>query len=142
MFSHTLKLLPKRFIIGVGSKKNADEQALTELVDKIGINKKAVAAVATIDIKRNEKSVLALTEYLGTELKLYSADELNSAEGEFTTSEFVKRITGTDNVCERSAAAAGGKIIVKKTRGSGVTMAVSAKDWSVSFEHINGGRGL
>ncbi|MGN0182355.1 MAG: cobalt-precorrin 5A hydrolase [Candidatus Ornithomonoglobus sp.] len=132
-FKHTLNLIPKRYVIGVGSKKNADEGALIELFDKLGINKKSVAAVATIDIKKNEKSVLGLAEYLGAELKLYTADALNLVSGDFTSSEFVKSITGTDNVCERAAALTGGRLIVKKTKGSGVTAAASVIDWSVSF---------
>ena len=41
------------------------------------------------------------------------------AQGDFTPSEFVKKITGADNVCERSAVlgAAKGKLIKKKTGG-------------------------
>lgn len=132
-FNHTLNLIPKRYVIGVGSRKNADEDALVELFDKLDINIKSVAAVATIDIKKKEKSVLRLAGYLGAELKLYTYDELNSANGDFTGSDFVKSVTGTDNVCERAAVSAGGRLVVKKTKGSGVTAAVSVIDWSVSF---------
>ena len=132
-FRHTLNLIPKRYVIGAGSRKDADEDALVELFNKLGINKKSTAAVATIDIKRNEKSVLKLAEYLGAELKLYTSEELNLANGDFTGSEFVKSITGTDNVCERAAALSGDRLIVKKTKGSGVTAAASVIDWSVSF---------
>lgn len=132
-FRHTLNLIPKRYVIGAGSRKDADEDALVELFNKLGINKKSAAAVATIDIKRNEKSVLKLAEYLGAELKLYTSEELNLANGDFTGSEFVKSITGTDNVCERAAALSGDRLIVKKTKGSGVTAAASVIDWSVSF---------
>ncbi|MGN0163403.1 MAG: cobalamin biosynthesis protein, partial [Candidatus Ornithomonoglobus sp.] len=132
-FKHTLNLIPKRYVIGVGSRKNADEDALIKLFNKLDINKKSVAAVATIDIKKNEKSVLGLVNYTGARLKLYTADELNSVSGDFTSSEFVKSITGTDNICERAAALAGGRLIVKKTKGSGVTAAASVIDWSVSF---------
>ena len=38
----------------------------------------------------------------------------------------MSRVTGVDNVCERSAAkGSGGRIIVPKQAGNGVTMAVA-----------------
>lgn len=132
-FLHTLNLIPKRYIIGAGSKKDADENALIELFSRLCINRKAVASLATIDIKRDEKSILALAKNLGAELELYTAAELNRVPGEFEASEFVKKTTGTDNVCERAAAASGGAIVIHKTKGSGVTIAAAVKDWSVSF---------
>lgn len=132
-FTHTVNLIPKRYIIGIGSKKDADENALTELFETMGIHKASVAGVATIDIKKDEKSVLRLCEYLGAELKLYTADELNAVSGDFASSAFVKSITGTDNVCERAAMARGGELIKKKTKGRGVTMAAARMDWSVNF---------
>ena len=36
--------------------------------------------------------------------------------------------SGVDNVCERAAAAAGGRIIVPKQANNGVTAAVARKD--------------
>lgn len=138
-FMHTLNLFPKRLVIGVGSRKNADEDALIKMFQTLRLNKKTVAYVATIDIKKNEKAVLKLSEYLKTELKTYTAEELNQVRGDFESSDFVKRITGTDNVCERAALATGGELILKKTKGDGVTMAVAKIDWSVHFGNINGG---
>ena len=144
IYAHTLCLLPKRIIVGVGSRAGAAENALIDLFNEIcrryGIRKKSVAAVATIDLKRKEPAVVSLAEYLGTELKTYTAEELGKAEGDFTGSEFVKAITGTDNVCERAAAVCGAElgrktnIFVKKTIGKGVTAAVAVMDWSVDFE--------
>lgn len=132
-FTRTLRLIPKRYVIGVGSRRDACKGALTELFETLGIDRRAVSAVATIDIKRNERSVTALAEYLGAELLTYSADELNRAEGDFSASEFVKSTVGTDNVCERAAAVSGGRIIIRKTRGRGVTIAASELDWRVRF---------
>ena len=45
----------------------------------------------------------------------YSAEELNSLEGDFTKSEFVKSVVEVDNVCERSAVfESNGKLIRRK----------------------------
>ena len=64
----------------------------------------------------------------------YSADELNEAEGEFEGSEFVKKTTGVDNVCERAAViSSGGALVTGKFAHEGVTFAAAAEpyfpDW-------------
>ena len=130
MYENTIHLIPKCITIGAGSKKDAAENALCELVDRLfeenGIFKQAVKEIATIDIKKEEKSILKLGEYLGVPVRFFSAEELNAVEGDFEASEFVKSITGTDNVCERSTIRAmdGGRIIIPKTKGVGVTVSV------------------
>ena len=48
-------------------------------------------------------------------------------------SDFVKKITGIDNVCERSAVLAGGRLIKKKKAADGVTVALAAADWRAVF---------
>ena len=61
----------------------------------------------------------------------FSSEELNSQPGTFTESEFVKKTTGTGNVCERSAVAAcrmgvrDCRILFKKEAGDGVTVAAA-----------------
>lgn len=56
--------------------------------------------------------------------------------GEFTPSEFVKKITGVNNVCERSAVlgAEQGRLIKNKTGRNGVTTALALRNWEVHFE--------
>ena len=50
-----------------------------------------------------------------------------------TKSDFVKNTVGVDNVCERAAAAGGGRIIVPKTALNGVTVAVAELKWGIEF---------
>ena len=88
----------------------------------------AVAGVATIDLKKDESGLLAFCARRGLPLTTYSAEALAAVEGDFTPSAFVRGITGVDNVCERAAAAAGGRIIVPKQANNGVTAAVARKD--------------
>ena len=45
----------------------------------------------------------------------------------------MRKTVGTGNVCERSAALSGGKMIVRKTALDGITVAVAVKDWRVEF---------
>ena len=62
----------------------------------------------------------------GWPLTVFSAQQLQNAPGAFTSSDFVRRVTGVDNVCERAAVlAAGGKLYLQKQAGNGVTMALA-----------------
>ena len=61
-------------------------------------------------------------------LRTFPAEVLAAAEGDFTPSDFVKSVTGVDNVCERAAVCAGGRVIVPKLAKNGVTVAVARKE--------------
>lgn len=128
-FEHTLCLVPPCVTLGVGCKKGIKGAALINFFEEIRGNRLisplSVKAVATIDIKKDEGAVLELCRYLNAPLITYTAEELNAVEGDFTPSDFVKNITGTDNVCERAAAAGGGELLLPKTRGEGVTLALA-----------------
>lgn len=133
-FSKTLHILPKNLFVGVGSCKNAPETALESLLKSTAFSAEAVCAVCTIDIKRGEPSVSYLCRKLGCGLRLYSAAELNAAKGNFVHSAFVKNVTGTDNVCERAAMLASkGRLLLHKTLGDKVTLAVAESRWTVEF---------
>ena len=100
----------------------------------MGAGPEAVCTAATIDLKGDERGLLAFCAAHGWPLTTYSAEELRQAEGTFTASAFVERTTGVDNVCERSAVlAAGGPLYARKHAGGGVTMALAWKpvrlDW-------------
>ena len=70
--------------------------------------------------------LLAFCRAHGLELETFSAAELQGAPGEFSLSEFVERVTGVDNVCERAAVlGSGGTLCLGKRTGNGVAMAVA-----------------
>ena len=55
--------------------------------------------------------------------------------GDFSSSMFVKKVTGVDNVCERSAVkCSGGKLILRKKAANGVTVAAAEKTLILDFE--------
>lgn len=138
-FQETLHLIPKAVILGIGCKRGTREEEIKrgvmEALDKDSIDILSVAEVATIDIKKNEQGLLDFCKNVDICLRFFSANELNRVEGNFTISNFVKQTTGVDNVCERAAICAGGeKLIIRKTAGNGVTVAVAVKNWGASFE--------
>ncbi len=129
-FSRTLRLAPKGLILGVGCRRGTERAAIEEAAAEAlaGYEPLAVAAVATIDLKKDEPGLLAFCAARGLPLLTFSAGELSAAAGDFTPSDFVKGVTGVDNVCERAAAAAGGRIVVPKLAKNGVTASVARKE--------------
>lgn len=136
-FVKTLRIIPKVLHIGIGCRKGTSENAIQSVVntvlEKNNIDIRAVKSAASIDLKKNEDGLLKFCEKNGWEISFYTADELRSVSGEFTASEFVRGITGVDNVCERAALIGADKLIVKKTAENGVTVAVAAEKTEVRF---------
>lgn len=62
-----------------------------------------VRAVASIDLKKEEKGLIDFCRKYDLAFETYSKEELLLAKGNFVSSDFVKGVTGVDNVCERSA---------------------------------------
>ena len=128
-FAHTLWLAPKGLVLGIGCRRGTPQTAIEEAVAAAltGYEPAAVDQVATIDLKEHEPGLLAFCAAHHLPLSVYSAEELAAVEGEFTPSDFVKGITGVDNVCERAAVRAGGAILVPKQAKNGVTVAVAGR---------------
>ncbi|MGN0978027.1 MAG: cobalt-precorrin 5A hydrolase [Faecousia sp.] len=136
-FERTLRLIPKVLHLGIGCRKGISADAVREAVEGVfnryGLDFRAVKCAASIDLKAQEPGLLEFSRERNLPVSFYSAQELQSVPGEFTPSEFVRSVTGVDNVCERAALMGGSRLIVKKTAGNGVTVAVAAEDWEVHF---------
>lgn len=131
-FEKTLHLIPQTVTIGIGCRKGITLEAVEELLNKVlkehKLSMKSIERVCSIDIKKEEAALKQLSDKLGVPLQVFSAEELEQLAGEFTASEFVNRITGVDNVCERTAVMGSrGELIVKKQAQNGVTLAVAVR---------------
>ncbi len=138
-FERTLQLIPSCVTLGVGCKRNMEEKMIErrflELLEERKISLKAIHSVASIDLKADEKGLKDFSEKFNLPFVTFSAEELLELEGEFSSSGFVKSITGVDCVCERAALKkSGGKLFQKKSAGEGVTLAMAVEDRSVYFE--------
>ena len=138
-FAHTLNLVPRILILGLGCRRDTDSAALARFVlDELGVggcSMEAVGCLASIDLKADEKCLLDLAEKYRIPFKTFSAEQLGSIEGDFSASSFVARTTGVDNVCERSAMAAvdSGQLLQRKKIGAGMTIAIAAEKWRCEF---------
>ena len=138
--SAELLLQPKKYILGVGCKKNTDsaklDSFLKKILDEQGIVIEQIAALASIDVKKEERCLLEFSEKYRIPFWTYTAQELQAVPGEFHSSEFVKVQVGVDNVCERAAmkaAGADGRICRAKQAQDGMTVAIAEKVWKVSM---------
>lgn len=132
-----LVLVPKDIVAGIGCRKDigkeAIEAALNKALKEAEIEKAAVCEIASIDLKKEEKGLTGLCEEWNVPFVTYCAEQLQAVEGEFAASEFVRQITGVDNVCERCAAIHGEEIIFHKKAYDGVTVALSRRKGMVEF---------
>ena len=136
-FDRTLLLVPKAVRLGIGCRRGTSPEAVRALAEQVleenGIHPQAVRLAASIDLKKDEPGLLAFCRERGWPVEFYTASQLEAVEGDFTPSDFVRRTTGVDNVCERAAALGGADLIVKKTARGGVTVAAAVEHWEVRF---------
>lgn len=106
-YDAALYLKPKQYVIGIGCKKNTPyekiEYAINKSLTETEIEKCEVKKIASIDIKKNEPGIIQWCRQNRLDFATYTATELLSLEGEFSSSAFVQKQVGVDNVCERAA---------------------------------------
>lgn len=126
----TLLLLPRNIAAGIGCRKGIEEAVLEkrflEILAANGVDIRQVRTIASIDLKKNEPALLQLCGKYKIPFQTYTAKELGSVPGSTAASEFVKKITGVDNVCERAArlSCPGGSMIQGKSIREGMTAAL------------------
>ncbi len=133
--TQALRLVPRIAVLGIGCRKGTPravlEEQFAQFAEAQDLIPSAIVRAASIDLKAGEPGLLEFCGAHGWPLQTYTAEELAGAPGEYTASEFVSRITGVDNVCERSAvlASAGGRLVIRKQAGSGVTFALALQEY-------------
>lgn len=139
-FPNTVHVIPPVAVLGMGCRKEKKAAAILEAaencLEEADLYKEALCSIASIDLKKEEPGLLALAKEWSLPFQTFTEEELKAVKGEFTPSKFVKKITGVDNVCERSAVLASGEgtLIRKKTGRDGVTTALAAGNRRIRFE--------
>lgn len=136
-FNETLRLYPKIVTLGIGCRRGVEaddiEEAVSSTLAEAGIPTEAVLGVNSIDLKADEEGLNRFCRRRNIKFRTYSAGQLQAVEGSFSQSEFVKDVTGVDNVCERAAIASGGRLILKKQKRNNVTVAAAALPFTAKF---------
>lgn len=134
-----LYLYPKILSVGIGCrrgvKKEKIEQKIRSVLERRGWEIDQIGVLASIDRKADEDGILEFASDYRIPFRTYTAGELNTVEQVTSSSDFVKNITGTDNVCERAALLAGqfGKLIDKKEKFEDLTLAVVQMHYEITF---------
>ena len=132
-----LKLIVPDLVLGIGCRKETPQEMIEEAVASFSkeneIDLRAIATLASIDLKAEEPGLLAFSEKHKIPFRTYTAEQLSALSGEFSESEFVENVTGVSNVCERASVAEGGELLIKKTKYPQVTLALSRKPVRISF---------
>ena len=138
--------------LGIGCKRGTSVEkirtAVESAMERNGIDLRSVFAAASIDIKKQEQGLIEFAKELQVPFLTFSSEELNGQPGDFPESEFVRKTTGTGNVCERSAVAACRlgvrasecRILIHKEAEDGVTVAAAYYMIGKSGEKCGSGR--
>jgi len=137
-FDVTLTLIPKNIVLGIGCKRNEPYEKILEHIQEVfrvkNIPEERICALSTIDIKSEEPGLKKYCITREIPMYTYSALELMMVEGNFVSSDFVRRITGADNICERSAVKCSeGPLVIPKTAYEGITVAAAERYFDIDF---------
>lgn len=135
----TLVLRPVNVTAGLGCRKGISlenlETGLNQVLEKHGLAIEQLEALVSIDLKKNEPAILKAAEKYGLPFLTFTADELNKIRCVSSGSDFVFKVTGTDNVCERAALTfcKGGTLIQKKCIMKCMTIALARRKILLEF---------
>ena len=130
---HELVFHPPVLALGVGCERGTPSEELialvTETLAQEVLSPQAIACVASLDLKADEKAVHDLAAALNVPARFFTAAELEAQAPRLVTpSEVVFAETGCHGVAEGAALAVAGpdsELIVPKVKGQRVTMAVA-----------------
>ncbi len=129
-----LVLHPVNLVAGVGCNRGTAvsdiERALHEACDAHGLALQSVRNLASIDLKADEKGLLAFAHEKGYRIDFFTKDELNSVEN-VSSSQAVMKATGAKGVAEPAALLSAGsnKLIVRKMKWKDVTIALAVAEF-------------
>jgi cobalt-precorrin 5A hydrolase len=123
-----------RTVVGLGARKESSIDSIIQAVwtglklAHVSIN--SVDCFATVDIKQGSPQMLKAIEQLGKPLEFLSVEALRSLSHSDLSpdSKMVQEKIGVGGVCERAALIVAGKnskLILKKTKLNGVTVAIA-----------------
>ena len=131
-----LYLVPPLLSVGVGCRRGVSSETIlakiTAAVEQIGASLMAISGIYSIDLKVDEVGLIEAAKYLRVPFRTFRADELQAVneQKQLSRSNFVNEKIGVDGVCEAASllGAHKGRLILPKTMGQGVTVAISMEN--------------
>ena len=131
-----LILYPVNLVVGVGCKRGVSKTLILQEIEKVlhqaNRSMACLKALATFDLKTQETGLTEAADFLGIPLLGFTAEEIESCINlyQLNKSNSVMERMGVGGVCEPTAilACPKGKLLVGKTKGPGITVAVAAEE--------------
>ncbi|NQT85267.1 cobalamin biosynthesis protein [bacterium] len=126
----------KSLIVGVGCRRGVSaeevEDAVRTALAGAGLSLDDVRLLASVDIKNDEAGLIEAARSLGVPLRFIGSEEIRSALGGFTRSDFVMEKVNVPAVAEPAALLAGRRtqLVLQKTIVGPVTVAAAREDCS------------
>jgi cobalt-precorrin 5A hydrolase/precorrin-3B C17-methyltransferase len=127
-------LRPKNLIVGVGAKEGVSKEKVLEGIEHVfreeRLSLKSLKAISTPEFKAREPGIIAVCRELDVPLIGIPVEDIKRIEDRFDGSDFVQEKVGVRAVSEPCAILGGrsAKLIRKKTKVDGVTVAIAEED--------------
>lgn len=123
-------ICPKPYILGVGARKDIAPEIFRQGFDLFcqqeGISPSEIAKIVSIDVKKEEKAILALAQDLSCPFETFTKEELALVADKYPQSAFVKKTVGVGSVALASAdVASGGQVLTDRFAKDGCTYALA-----------------
>jgi cobalt-precorrin 5A hydrolase / precorrin-3B C17-methyltransferase len=118
---------PPSLVAGVGCSRGVGAEEIGDLLRRslaeAGLTEMSVAALASIDVKRDESGLLEAAEKLDVPIHFHPADALSVVETP-NPSEVVLEAVGTPSVAEAAVISSGAELVLGKRKSANATVAI------------------
>jgi cobalt-precorrin 5A hydrolase/precorrin-3B C17-methyltransferase len=118
---------PPSLVAGVGCSRGVGAEEIGDLLRrslaKAGLTEMSVAALASIDVKRDESGLLEAAEKLDVPIHFHPAEALSVVETP-NPSEVVREAVGTPSVAEAAVISSGAELVLGKRKSANATVAI------------------
>jgi cobalt-precorrin 5A hydrolase / precorrin-3B C17-methyltransferase len=118
---------PPSLVAGVGCSRGAGAEEILGLLRhslaEAGLAERSVAALASIDVKRDEAGLLEAAEKLDVPIHFHPAEALSVVQAP-NPSELVRGAVGTPSVAEAAVISSGAELVLEKRKSGNVTVAI------------------
>ncbi len=118
---------PPSLVAGGGCSRGVGADEILDLLSRslaeAGLAEKSVAALASIDVKRDEAGLLEAAEKLDVPIHFHPAEALRAVEAP-NPSEVVREAVGTPSVAEAAVISSGAELVMEKRKSANATVAI------------------
>lgn len=128
----SIYLHPKNLNLGIGCRRDTPGEKIISFIkdqlNDLGLSFYSIKKIGSVEAKRDEVGIQEATDYFKVEKKIFSNDQIKTVEDKFDKSDFVKKTIGVYSVAEPCAYLLGGRLLTKRLKKDGITLAISLED--------------